>query len=152
MAIAEAPVRPRTSSSSQSHQGPFINEPFYDFRNEDNARKMRAAIEPFKALLARTEKERDEARQTAFENSRQVQSLEKKLTDASLFLNGWKNGNGNGKHLAEAGGRLGASVLAGHGVDDARPGAGGGGGRGRHGAGPPSPARPAGTATTGSGW
>jgi len=52
MAIAEAPVRPRTSSS-QSHQGPFINEPFYDFRNEENARKMRAAIERVREQLGR---------------------------------------------------------------------------------------------------
>src|SRR5271157_1418889 len=51
MAIAEAPVRPRTSSSPQSHQGPFINEPFYDFRHEDNARKMRAAIERVRGQL-----------------------------------------------------------------------------------------------------
>ena len=49
MAIAEAPVRPRTSS----HQGPFINEPFYDFRHEDNARKMRAAIERVRGQLGR---------------------------------------------------------------------------------------------------
>src|SRR5277367_4662401 len=51
MAIAEAPVRPRTSS--QSHSGPFINEPFYDFRHEDNARKMRAAIERVRGQLGR---------------------------------------------------------------------------------------------------
>src|SRR5271165_3480094 len=51
MATLEAPVRPRTSSSSQSHQGPFINEPFYDFRHEDNARKMRAAIERVRGQL-----------------------------------------------------------------------------------------------------
>src|ERR1022692_1173926 len=49
MAIAEAPVRPRSSS----HQGPFINEPFYDFRHEDNARKMRAAIERVRGQLGR---------------------------------------------------------------------------------------------------
>jgi 1-pyrroline-5-carboxylate dehydrogenase len=53
MAIAELPVRPRTSSSSQSHQSPFINEPFYDFRHEDNARKMRAAIERVRGQLGR---------------------------------------------------------------------------------------------------
>src|SRR6202167_1073246 len=53
MAIAEATARPRTSSSSQSHQGPFINEPFYDFRHEDNARKMRAAIERVRGQLGR---------------------------------------------------------------------------------------------------
>ena len=55
-------------------------------------KRTRAAIEPFKTLLARTEKERDEARQAATEGSRQVQNLEKKLTEASSFLNGWRNG------------------------------------------------------------
>lgn len=55
-------------------------------------KKTRAATEPLRALLARTEKERDEAKQSAFETERQVQSLEKKLTEASTFLNGWRNG------------------------------------------------------------
>lgn len=58
----------------------------------ESDKKTRAAIEPFKALLARSEKERDEARQTASESARQVQTLEKKLTEASSFLNGWRNG------------------------------------------------------------
>ena len=49
-------------------------------------------IEPFKAQLARTEKERDEAKQSASETALQVQNLEKKLTEASTFLNGWRNG------------------------------------------------------------
>jgi 1-pyrroline-5-carboxylate dehydrogenase len=49
MAIAELPVRPRSSS----HQGPFINEAFYDFRREENARKMRAAIERVRGQLGR---------------------------------------------------------------------------------------------------
>ncbi len=49
MAIAELPVRPRTSP----HQGPFINEPFYDFRREENARQMRAAIERVRGQLGR---------------------------------------------------------------------------------------------------
>src|SRR6202162_4592123 len=53
MATLELPVRPRTSSSSQSHQGPFINEPFFDFTKEDNARKMRAAIERVRGQLGR---------------------------------------------------------------------------------------------------
>src|SRR5260370_12130493 len=53
MATLEAPVQPRTSSSSQSHQGPFVNEPFYDFRQEENARKMRAAIERVCGQLGR---------------------------------------------------------------------------------------------------
>ena len=55
-------------------------------------KRTRAAIEPFKTLLARTEKERDEARQAATDGTRQVQNLEKKLTEASSFLNGWRNG------------------------------------------------------------
>src|SRR6202041_114393 len=49
MATLEAPVRPRTAS----HEGPFINEPFYDFRHEENARKMRAAIERVRGQLGR---------------------------------------------------------------------------------------------------
>src|SRR5579863_2178385 len=49
MATLEAPVRPRISS----HQGPFINEPFFDFRQEDNARKMRAAVERVRGQLGR---------------------------------------------------------------------------------------------------
>ncbi len=58
----------------------------------ESEKKARAAIEPFKVLLSRTESERDEARQTAFESTHQVQKLEKKLTEASTFLNGWRNG------------------------------------------------------------
>jgi 1-pyrroline-5-carboxylate dehydrogenase len=50
MATLEAPARPRTTSS---HQGPFINEPFFDFTKEDNARKMRAAIERVRGQLGR---------------------------------------------------------------------------------------------------
>src|ERR1700691_714159 len=49
MATLEAPVQPRTSS----HQGRCINEPFFDFRHEDNARKMRAAIERVRGQLGR---------------------------------------------------------------------------------------------------
>src|ERR1700693_3581046 len=49
MATLEAPVRPRTAS----HQGPFVNEPFYDLRQEENARKMRAAIERVRGQLGR---------------------------------------------------------------------------------------------------
>ena len=51
-----------------------------------------AAMEPFKAQVARAEQERDEAKQAAAESFRQVQHLEKKLTEASSFLNGWRNG------------------------------------------------------------
>ena len=35
MATLEAPVRPRTSL----HSGPFVTEPFFDFRKEENARR-----------------------------------------------------------------------------------------------------------------
>ena len=49
MATLEAPVRPR----SASHQGPFVSETFFDFRDENNARKMRAAIERVRGQLGR---------------------------------------------------------------------------------------------------
>src|SRR5579863_3270370 len=49
MATLELPIRPRTTA----HQGPFINEPFFDFTKEDNARKMRAAIERVRGQLGR---------------------------------------------------------------------------------------------------
>lgn len=49
MATLEAPVRPRTTL----HQGPFVTEPFFDFRNEDNARRMRAAVAKVRGQLGR---------------------------------------------------------------------------------------------------
>src|SRR5213082_3541387 len=47
MATLEAPVRPRTSL----HSGPFVTEPFFDFRNEENARRMRAAVAKVRGQL-----------------------------------------------------------------------------------------------------
>ena len=58
----------------------------------ESENKMRAAIEPFKVLLVRTEKERDEATQSASDSARHMQNLEKKLTEASSFLTAWKDG------------------------------------------------------------
>src|SRR4030088_1068522 len=49
MATVEAPVRPRATQ----HQGQFVNEPFFDFRNEENARRMRAAIAKVRGQLGR---------------------------------------------------------------------------------------------------
>src|SRR5579859_6310749 len=49
MATLEALVRPRTSV----HTGPFVTEPFFDFRNEENARRMRAAITKVRSQLGR---------------------------------------------------------------------------------------------------
>ena len=49
MATVEAPVRPRTAL----HQGRFVNEPFFDFRREDNVRKMRAALAKVRGQLGR---------------------------------------------------------------------------------------------------
>ena len=63
----------------------------------ESERKTYAALETLKTALARSENERDEAKQTAAESARHVLNLEKKLTEASSFLNGWSNG----KHLAE---------------------------------------------------
>jgi 1-pyrroline-5-carboxylate dehydrogenase len=47
MATVEAPTRP----GIRSHEGPFVNEPAVDFRKEENARKMRAAIEKVRGQL-----------------------------------------------------------------------------------------------------
>jgi 1-pyrroline-5-carboxylate dehydrogenase len=49
MATLEAPVRPRTSP----HSGPFVTEPFLDFRNEENVRRMRAALSKVRGQLGR---------------------------------------------------------------------------------------------------
>jgi hypothetical protein len=54
--------------------------------------KLRAAVEPFKTALARTERERDEAREAAADSARQLEELDKKLVDTSVFLNAWRNG------------------------------------------------------------
>src|SRR5258708_27026444 len=49
MPTFEAPARPRTTQ----HLGPFVNEPSFDFRNEENARRMRAAIVKVRGQLGR---------------------------------------------------------------------------------------------------
>src|SRR6478752_7203409 len=48
MATLEAPVRP---ARANLHSGPFVSEPFFDFRNEENARRMRAAIAKVRGQL-----------------------------------------------------------------------------------------------------
>ena len=49
MATLEAPVRPRTALRT----GPFVTEPFFDFRNEENVRRMRSAIAKVRGQLGR---------------------------------------------------------------------------------------------------
>jgi len=49
MATVEAPTRPRIGL----HEGSFVNEPLTDFSNEENARKMRAAIDKVRGQLGR---------------------------------------------------------------------------------------------------
>ena len=49
MATVEAPTRPQI----RLHEGPFINEPLTDFNKEENARKMRSAIEKVRGQLGR---------------------------------------------------------------------------------------------------
>ena len=66
MATLEAPARPQT----RLHEGPFVNEPLTDFSKEDNARKMRAAIE--------------KVRQAESANSLQLQQLMVSAAQASL--------------------------------------------------------------------
>src|SRR5215470_4204056 len=50
MATLEAPVRP---ARANTHSGPFVTEPFFDFRKEENARRMRAAISKVRGQLGR---------------------------------------------------------------------------------------------------
>src|SRR5256714_1785325 len=49
MATVQAPTRPQI----RLHEGPFVNEPLTDFNREDNARKMRSAIEKVCGQLGR---------------------------------------------------------------------------------------------------
>src|SRR3954468_4150893 len=48
MATLEAPVRP---ARPNLHSGPFVSEKFFDFRNEENVRRMRAAISKVRGQL-----------------------------------------------------------------------------------------------------
>jgi 1-pyrroline-5-carboxylate dehydrogenase len=49
MATVEAPTRPQI----RLHEGPFVNEPLTDFSRDENARKMRSAIEKVRGQLGR---------------------------------------------------------------------------------------------------
>src|SRR5213080_4923215 len=49
MATVESPTRPKM----RIHERPFVNEPLTDFTKEENARKMRAAIEKVRGQLGR---------------------------------------------------------------------------------------------------
>jgi 1-pyrroline-5-carboxylate dehydrogenase len=49
MATIEAPARLQV----RLHEGPFVNEPSVDFSREDNARKMRSALEKVRGQLGR---------------------------------------------------------------------------------------------------
>lgn len=62
--------------------------------------RTRCTIEPLRALLARAEKERDDALQSASEGLRQVQDMRKKSMEAFSLLNGWKDGDplAGGRH------------------------------------------------------
>jgi len=51
----------------------------------------RASVEPLKALLMRTEQERDEARSAVNEGTRMLERLKQKSQEASTLLNGWEN-------------------------------------------------------------
>ena len=48
MTTLESPDRP---ARPNLHSGPFVSEPFFDFRNEENARRMRAAIAKVRGQL-----------------------------------------------------------------------------------------------------
>ena len=46
-------LKPPSGRARRLHHGPFVTEPFYDFRNEENARRMRAAIAKVRGQLGR---------------------------------------------------------------------------------------------------
>ncbi len=93
-AQAEAKQRERDFAAQLAAQNEAHQVAVQEWKTELEI--MRSNIEPFEALLARTEKERDEARKSAEESARQAQDLEKKLQEASSFLSGWKNGKSMG--------------------------------------------------------
>jgi len=62
---------------------------------------LRRNIEPLNALVKRTERERDEARQLASDSVLKLQDTEQKLTEASSVLTGWKNGKNGGSPRAD---------------------------------------------------
>ena len=66
---------------------------------EMDSEEQTRAIEQLKALVERAEKERDDAKEFAADGFTQVKNLEKKLREASAFLNSSKNG----EHLIVAG-------------------------------------------------
>ena len=49
MATVEAPTRPQI----RLHEGPFVNEPLTDFNKDENARKMRSAMEKVRGQIGR---------------------------------------------------------------------------------------------------
>ena len=49
MATVEAPIQ----TQIRRHEGPFVNEPLVDFTRDENARRMRAAIEKVRGQLGR---------------------------------------------------------------------------------------------------
>ncbi len=61
---------------------------------KETDKRIATAVEPYRTMLTRLETERDEAFQAASERARQVQLLEKKLTEASSFFSNWRNGKG----------------------------------------------------------
>jgi hypothetical protein len=76
-------------------------------RWEQESERTRAALEPIKAMLARAEQERDDTKAAAAESARLVQTLERKLTEASSFLSGWRNGDLSAVRADEKAGKSG---------------------------------------------
>lgn len=89
---AEAKQREQTLVAQLTAQAKAQQKAAKEEWEQESEEKTRATVEHFKALLVRTERERDEAKLSASEAFHQVQNLEKKLTEVSSFLNGWKNG------------------------------------------------------------
>jgi hypothetical protein len=98
-ARAEARKREQELVADLTAQAEARYQAAQDQWEQEAEQKLHAVVTPFRSQLARTEQEREEARQSAAAAFSQVQDMEKKLSEASSFLNGWKNG----KHLAMTG-------------------------------------------------
>lgn len=102
-ALAEAKQREQVLVGHLTAQEEQLQKARKEWETELEA--VHGIVEPLKARLAATEKERDEALQTASEGIGQVQEMEQKLVEASSLLTDLKNGRngkpGNGKKWSD---------------------------------------------------
>jgi hypothetical protein len=113
---AEQEIRRREGESAEARSR-ALRELEVRLRNEIQEKDEAARVEATRReqdLLAQlaaqaearqvAEKERDEAKESTTHFYHEVQDMKNRLTEATSLLTGSKNGNGNGRHLAGAGG------------------------------------------------